>query len=284
MPHLERGRHRQCGRDVVRVAVVEDGEALVAEPGRQVVLDAVLELQRPIRAVSIEHEPVHVTLRRGGGVRLDGSLVERGPPRCRADLERHDEQQRDRDEDGPHAQQGEIDPGDPRRAETERGHHGHDDDRQPAQLLEQGTDAEVVDVTPDVAVHQEADRERRDDQCAPPWVAEQPPEDDGQQPRHREHHDERRDDIDGVGLAEVLGPQEQHRVGREQQRMERRPARAGWGPGGPVGRIGAIGRGRGRRGWGRGRDGRGRTDGQRVILVQRRRARRPDSGRVRATS
>ena len=73
-----------------------------------------------------------------------------------------------------------------------------------------------------VAVHQHADHERRGDERAAPAVPEHEPEHDGQE-RPRRHDDQEREQRPGCGfgLAEVLRPQEQHRVGGEQQRVER---------------------------------------------------------------
>ena len=237
MGEVHRGRHRQRGRHVVGVAVLEDLEALVAQPWRQVVVDVEQVLQRAVGAVAVVHEPVHVPLLRGrlAGQRPPAHEDGWGSGHCLVDLVGHDRHERYADEQRPDGEQRAVDPQHALEREPPGGQERepHDEDPEPDEHL--GREAGQLE---HVAVHQDAEDGRRHDQRRARAHPEHDREPEGDERGEADHEHERLGDVLGRHLAEVLRPQEEDRVGREEQRMDpSQPARPRHAPGDAAKRV-----------------------------------------------
>ena len=220
MLHLDRRRDREHGPDVVRVTVLEHREAMRLEPLRQVVVDAVLELQGALGAVAIEDEPVDVALRRSRR-RPDGlDLGDRGAVHEGADLERDDQDERDDHEDAADPIERPVDRGDATLVEADGGDHGDDHEGRPAGLLDERRHVDAHEQMVGMPVHQQSDHQRGRDERTSPAIAEDEAQHDGHEGRAEHDGQEREQHLAGVRLAQVLRPQEQHRVGGEEQGMD----------------------------------------------------------------
>ncbi len=192
---------------------------MLAQPGRHVVVDAVQQLVRAIRSVAIEDQPVDVALL--GGRRVGLGLDDRRRAAARgADLERDDQDERDDHEDRRDAVERGVDGGEPAGAEADRRHDADDHERRPAGLLDDARHVDLAEQRRGVAVHQQAEQQGSDDQRRAPAVAEHEAEQEGRDGRDPDQHDQRQEHVRGVGLTQVLRPQEEDRVGREQQGMD----------------------------------------------------------------
>jgi hypothetical protein len=160
---------------------------------------------------------------------------------------RDDEDERHEDEHGRHSQDRTIHDGQAPAAEPEGGHDAEAGEGDPSRLLDEARDVEGSNERRDVAVHQAADDERRRDERTPSPVPQEDREDEGEESRPGDHDAQCQDDLARIGLAQVLGPEEEHGVGREEQRMQTRgragahrvgvSAGDGHGPSGSAGRA-----------------------------------------------
>ncbi len=106
-------------------------------------------------------------------------------------------------------------------SQTEGAQDPERDQPNPRQLLGGRSGRAVPDEVGDVAVHQQADDDRSDDQGCSPGVTKQEREDRQRDGCDRHDQDQDRQHVARAHLAEVLRPEEQHGVGREQERMPR---------------------------------------------------------------
>ena len=222
--HLERRGHRHDRPDVVRVALGQDHEALLLQPAREVIVDAVLQLQSPIRAVAIEDKPVDVALvgtgRRRGRLGAGGrSAARRG-----GQEEGDDDHQGDRHEDGGDPQEDGVESRDVPVVEPHRRHDCQHDQGDPGRLLDDARDVQPPGQIGGMAIHQQPDDDRCGHHGAAPAVAEDEAGDEGQDGRPDEDLGQGDQDRDRCRLAQVLRPEEEHGVRGEDERMQAREA------------------------------------------------------------
>ena len=200
---VEGGRERQRRRDVVRVTVVEDLEAVLAKPRGEVVLDPELELDRAVRGIPIEGQQVDVALRRGGraGQRAPGGLIRLGRRGHGLDLVRDDRDERDPDEHGRDHDEQPVDAQESCAAEPPRTERPEPDQARPAGLVHEARSGDEVD---DVTVHQQAERDRRDDERGPRPIADHDREEERRDERHDDDPDQHLEGIADRGVVDVL--------------------------------------------------------------------------------
>ncbi len=226
IPHVERRGQREVGRPVVGAAVGRDLETPVGEPAVQVVPgDAESSFDRVRGAIPVEDQVPDVAGRAGPlpcGHRVGGG----DRPLCRAgSLVRNDGCA---DEDDEHDTDDVECAREPcHRTRARREDDRDDDQRAPGSQLHAVIGRTAPEQRRDVTEPKERRDQRRGDECA----ARRAPE------HHGEDRDGPRGPKDGPGqrcldvhqehLAQILRVEEQHRVRREEERMERQTAEHG---------------------------------------------------------
>ncbi len=218
--HVERRGEREVGGPVVGVAVGGHLEASPAQPAVQVVVrDVEPAVDRLRRPVAVEDQEVDVARRARGRVGEDrGREGDRRPPGA-TQLVGHDRGPGEHDQDDrEHVQ--------PRRHRRERAagpdrvHQGRHEHQAPQRELRAVVEAAGGEAARHVPVGEERHHGRRRDDRPPPPVAQDHRGHGPQHPGDRDRASQRRRRIDREHEREVGRVQEQHRVRREQERVE----------------------------------------------------------------
>ena len=223
---VQRGRQRQGGLDVVRMAVGHDVEAAGAQPIQEgSVVDPIEQVERSGGPVAVEDQVPDVAA--GPRRAPDGRSRRRAPAPSR-DFRGHDRHQRDDHEERRHEVQAAGHQRQSSRAGPDREHPRQADEADPADLEDDGPDAQGTEEPRDVAVHEERSRQGGHDEGRPSAVTDEVGADDQRDQRGEDDRDERPDEVARFQFAQVLPVQEQDRVRRQQQGMHgERPAAPG---------------------------------------------------------